>query len=473
MLGFDQQPAQTLGRVPKQWRNGADLGRLGFTAAVSQRAATLSFEDLPADVVEIARQCVLDWVAVTLAGSQEPAAQIIRDDLADQGLGAGGVTVVGSTMLAPQVAAALANGTASHALDYDDVNEAMLGHPSVPILAGLVALAEARHCSGRDLLCAFVAGYEAECRVGQAVGAAHYQRGFHATGTIGTFGGAAGCCRLLGLDADVTAGALGLAATQAAGLKSMFGTMAKPFHAGRASANGLLAARLAARGFTANPASIETDQGFSEAAGGTLDVARGLRNPHRDWFIRDNLFKYHAACFQTHSAIEGLLRLRNREAFAVEDVEAVVIHADTMQMRMCAIPEPTTGLEAKFSLRHAAALVLAGCDTGATATWSDASAGDRAMVDLRSRVEVIVDAPVGGPTPVEIYLRDGSILRAAYDASVPEQDLSLQRDRLQAKYSALTVPVIGGACADELLEMLTELDSVGDIADVLTLTRES
>jgi 2-methylcitrate dehydratase PrpD len=236
----------------------------------------------------------------------------------------------------------------------------------------------------------------------------------------------------------------------------MFGTMAKPLHAGRASANGLLAARLAARGFTANPASIETDQGFSEAAGGALDVARGLRNPPHDWFIRDNLFKYHAACFQTHSAIEGLSRLRNRDGFALNDVETVVIHADTMQMRMCAIPEPTTGLEAKFSLRRAAALALRGGDTGATATWSDASAGDRAIVHLRNRVQVVVDAPVGGPTPVEIHLRGGSILRAAHDPSVPEEDLGLQRDRLQAKYSALARPVIGGARADELLELLTD-----------------
>src|SRR3954468_13756911 len=322
----------------------------GFTAFVAEQAAALSFEDLPDDVVEIGRQCVLDWCGVTVAGSVEPVTRILLEEMADDGLGAAGVTVVGHPLRLPLMEGALVNGTASHALDYDDVNEAMIGHPSVPILGGLLALGEARHVSGRELLCAFVAGYEAECRVGRAAGVDHYQRGFHATGTVGTFGAAAACAWLLGLDAATTAVALGIAGTQAAGLKSMFGTMGKPLHAGKATANGLLAARLAARGFTANPAVVETEQGFGEAAAGGIDDERGRREPRATWHLRDNLFKYHAACFQTHSSIEGLRRLRDVEGLTVDDVDRVVVHADPMQLRMCAIAEPMTGLQVKFSL---------------------------------------------------------------------------------------------------------------------------
>src|SRR3954453_18874156 len=447
------------------------MGDNGFTAEVAAQVAAMSFDDLPADLVELARQCVLDWVGVTVAGSREPVTRILLDDFEDQGLGAGpaGATVVGHRMRLPVLDAALVNGTASHALDYDDVNEALVGHPTVPILAGLLALAESRHDSGRDLVPAFLAGYEAECRIGRAVGVDHYQRGFHATGTVGTFGAAAACSRLLGLDAAGTAVAFGIAGTQAAGLKSMFGTMGKPLHAGKASANGLLAARLASRGFTANPAVLETEQGFGEAAAGGLDVERGRRAARHEWFLRDNLFKYHAACFQTHSSIEGLRRLRDDERLTAADIDRVIVHADAMQLRMCAIPEPLTGLAAKFSLRHTAAMVIAGEDTSAITAFSDAAAKDPVVVGIRERVEVHDDGETGGPTPVDIHTRDGRVMHVAHDVSTPEADLALQRRRLEAKCAALAEPVIGTGAAS-LVQLAGRVDDLTDIAALLEAT---
>ena len=167
----------------------------------------------------------------------------------------------------------------AHALDYDDVNLAMPGHPSVAILPGLLALAEQRHSSGRDVITAFVAGYETACRIGSALQPGHYNLGFHATGTVGCFGAAAACARLLGLDAEATAQALGIAGTQAAGLKSQFGTMCKPFHAGKASQNGLLAARLAARGFSSRPDLVECEQGFALTHGPDFSPEAALAAP--------------------------------------------------------------------------------------------------------------------------------------------------------------------------------------------------
>ncbi len=220
------------------------------------------------------------------------------------------------------LSAALVNGAAGHALDYDDVNLAMPGHPSVAILPGLIALAEQRRSSGRDVIAAFVAGYETACRIGSAMRPGHYDLGFHATGTVGCFGAAAACARLLGLDAEATARALGIAGTQAAGLKSQFGTMCKPFHAGKASQNGLLAARLAARGFSSRPDLVECEQGFALTHGPDFHPEAALADPPGGFHILANLFKYHAACYLTHGPIETARAVRDRHGIAPEQIAA-------------------------------------------------------------------------------------------------------------------------------------------------------
>src|SRR4051812_13993518 len=162
-----------------------------FTEEVASRAASVRYRDLPKDIVELFRHCLLDWLGVTIAGSSEPGAAMLFDEFTEGGINDHGVTIFGRKERLPLLEAAMVNGTASHALDYDDVNESMLGHPTVPIMAALLALAEHRQSSGREVVAAFVAGYETECCVGRAIGASHYQRGFHATGTVGTFGAAA------------------------------------------------------------------------------------------------------------------------------------------------------------------------------------------------------------------------------------------------------------------------------------------
>jgi 2-methylcitrate dehydratase PrpD len=335
----------------------------------------------------------------------------------------------------------------------------------VPVLSALLALAETRAASGRDVVCAFVAGYEAECRVGRALGSAPYQRGFHATGTLGTLGAAAACARLLGLDAETTAVALGIAATQASGMKSMFGTMTKPLHAGKAAANGLLAARLAARGFTAHPAAIETEQGFAEVSGGRRDLDAPRSEP--EWFLRNNLFKYHAACFATHSTIEGLRRLRSRIGFAAADVDRVVVHANAAQLRMCAIPEPRTGLEAKFSLRHLVAMTLSDVDTSSTGSFTDACARDADLVRLRQRVEVAEDGPMQSGTPVDVVLLDGRTLNAAQDVNTPATDLVEQGTALKSKFAALATPVLGAERSERLVKLIDTLDRLDDVTPLL------
>ncbi len=243
----------------------------GLTGALARYSSGLRFGDIPADVRAVVKHCVLDWLGVTLAGSREDAGRIVREEALEQG-GAPQATLIGDGSRISVGQAALVNGTTSHALDYDDVHFAFLGHPTVTVLPAVLALAERGAHSGRQLMTAFVAGVEVGSRVGQYVTEAHYARGHHATGTLGTFAAAAGSARILGLDAEACATALGIAATQAAALKSMFGTMCKPLHAGKAAANGQYAALLAKRGFSSRSDAIECSQGFADTQSPTCET---------------------------------------------------------------------------------------------------------------------------------------------------------------------------------------------------------
>src|SRR3984893_16497001 len=214
----------------------------------------------------------------------------------------------------------------------------------------------------------------------------HYTRGFHATGTLGSFGAAAACAHLLGLDADKTAIALGIAGTQAAGLKSMFGTMCKPLHAGKAAQNGLIGATLAARSFTSRDDVLECPQGFAATQSPDFHPDRALAEPPHGYHLRDNLFKYHAACYLTHAPIECGRKIRTEHRIEPSAIREVVLRVDAGASKVCHILAPGTGLEAKFSLRLMSALALSGVDTAGLETYSEAVARDPANVALRDKV---------------------------------------------------------------------------------------
>src|SRR6516165_1400094 len=333
-----------------------------LTRALAERAIALRYDELPTPVRELAEQCILDYLGVAIAGSQDPLVRILLDEMAEAG-GSPQSSIIGHSVRLPVVSAALVNGSAAHALDYDDVNMAMPGHPSVPILPGLLALAELKESSGTEVITAFVAGYETACRIGAALQPGHYGRGFHATGTLGSFGAAAACARLSGLDPARTGTALGIAGTQAAGLKSQFGTMGKPFHAGKASQNGLLASRLAARGFTSRGDIIECVQGFAPTHGPDFAPEAARTAPEQGFHLFANLFKYHAACYLTHAPIECARRLREEHRLEPAHIARITLRLDASCERVCNIPAPIDGLQSKFSLRQTVAMALAGVDT--------------------------------------------------------------------------------------------------------------
>jgi len=440
-----------------------------LTGALAERTAGLGFDDLPAPVCELARQCVLDYLGCAVAGAGDPLVRLLLDEVAEAG-GTPQASVIGHRVRLPALAVALVNGAAGHALDYDDVNLAMPGHPSVAILPGLLALAELKGSSGRDVVTAFVAGYETACRIGLALQPGHYALGFHSTATIGSFGAAAACARLLGLGAEATAVALGIAGTQAAGLKSQFGTMCKPFHAGKAAQNGVLAARLAARGFSSRADLVECDQGFAATHGPDFSPEAALATPEGGFHILANLFKYHAACYMTHAPIECARQVRHAHGLSPDAIGAVTLRLDAGCDRICNIPAPVDGLQSKFSLRQTVAMALVGIDTASLAAYSEENASDPELIRLREMVAL--DFHEGWPSTlaeIEVTLADGKRLSARHDAGIPATDITEQGERLAAKFDALVEPVLGAPRARELRQMVAGLDGLSEIGGLARL----
>jgi 2-methylcitrate dehydratase PrpD len=443
----------------------------GLTRTLARYAADLRYDEIPEEVRTVARHCVLDWLGVTLAGSREDAGRIPREEALEQGgtpqaslIGGGARTSIGQ--------AALVNGTASHALDYDDVQFAFLGHPTVTVVPAILALAERDGCSGRDLITAFVAGVEVGCRIGDYVTEDHYARGHHATGTLGAFSAAAGAARLLRLDSDTCATALGIAAAQAAALKCMFGTMCKPLHAGKAAANGQYAALLAARGFTSRGDAVECSQGFADTQSSVADAQGALDGLGTKFHTRNVLFKYHAACYGTHASMEALTRLRDAHDIDPRDIDKVELRVPTRNLRVCNIQEPRTGLEAKFSLTMVSAMILARRDTADIAGYDDALCADADLVRLRDKMRVVGDGELArGTSDVIISMQDGVVYREFDDRSVPNADLGAQGRRLEQKFLALARPIIDDDNAREVIELVRGLDTLDGIDEIVARCR--
>lgn len=431
------------------------------TATLAEWALARDTAHIPADVREAARRCVLDWMAVSLAGAEDPLIRLLIDAALEEG-GNPRCTLVAQSERVSPLQAALINGATSHALDYDDVNLAMNGHPTAAVLPAILALAETRNSSGSEMIAAFVAGYETAARIGLLMAPGHYAQGFHATCTLGVIGAAAGCARLLQLDLDATARAIGIAATQASGLKGQFGTQCKPFHAGVAAQNGLRAALLAARGMESRTDILECRGGFAATLSPDFHPEIALADPQR-YFIRDNLFKYHAACYGTHSSIECARQLRAEHALTPGAIQRVVVRGASGADGMCNIQNAHTGLEAKFSLRFTTAAALLGRDTADLATYSAAVCADPAQVALRDKITVELERSwpqhsVKGEVLIETT--DGRRLQASRDAGIPDTDLVAQGKRLDAKFDALAGGVLSEARVKTLKDMLNRLESV-------------
>jgi 2-methylcitrate dehydratase PrpD len=399
--------------------------------------------------VAAVRRMILDYLAVTIAGGGEPVAKIVCEEFAS----ADGICrIIGSNLRSSPANAALVNGTTGHALDYDDVH-ASIGHPGTVILPAAFAAAEDREADGSDLVRAVNAGVDAARFVGSLVMPGHYEAGYHSTSTIGVFGAAAAAGTIMNLTSSAMTTAIGLAATQAAGLKCMFGTMAKPFHAGRAAWSGVVAARLAAGGFTANNHALESEQGFLSVLG-VQSIPACWSSPPIGQAVHEVKFKAHAACFLTHSTIEALHELCRCHGATDANIEHVLIEVPPGHLRVCNLLEPATGLESKFSLRHVAALVLTRYDTAALETYSDGNARDTRLVAVRQKATVRGNHQSSFGARVTVRLANGQVHSLESDVTKAIATEAELDNRLRGKFRSLVIPMVGIARADELERLI-------------------
>jgi 2-methylcitrate dehydratase PrpD len=438
----------------------------GISAWLVEQALALRVDNLSADALMVARGCVTDWLACSFAGLNEPVATILAASIAEEG-GKQQATLIGKNEPGTLLQAALYNGALSHALDYDDVNLAVPGHMSAAILPAVIALAEYRGASGEQLLTAFASGYEAACQIGRLVEPAHYTNGFHATATIGGIGASIACARLLGLTAEQTCHAVGIAATQSAGLKAMFGSMTKPLHAGLAAQAGMRAALYAKRGMCSRTDSIECDLGFARTHGGDFNIEAALSEPKGQWHLTHNLFKFHAACYSTHSTIEAVTILRQANKLTPDSVESISVLAGE-GCSICNIQQPTTGLEAKFSLRVAAAFALLDIDTSDLHSWNRVT--QPAVESIRQRVQVKLVAGMSlSESLVSMKVTDGRRLEQHFDCGKPSPDKHAENRKLRSKFKALVTPVAGSHKTLALLDVLGKLEQQSNLGQMLKL----
>jgi len=445
------------------------------TAHLAEFVTKSRWEDCPAEAVDIARRAILDCLGVMLAGSIEPAARIVAEVARAEG-GSPLATVVGTPLRTGTVWAALANGTAAHALDFDDTNFAMLGHPSAPVLSAALAAGELTMADGRALVHAFLLGFEVETTMASVMNPPHYEKGFHATGTLGTMGAAAAAARLLGLDAAQTRAALAVAASQASGLKENFGTMTKPFHAGHAARSGVLSALLARDGFTASEQAIEGPQGyFAVLSAGKRDeqVLDSLGAP---WKILETgvAVKPYPSCACTHSIIDSALELQRTHRIRPEQVAQVTVGVNAAVPRILIHSNPRSGLEAKFSGEFSAAAALCDGRVG-IATFRDDKTDDPIIRELMTRVRLVVDPEIPGDlerhmwTRVTVRLRDGREVAIAPRPVPGHPGLPLSMDQLREKFMDCARIVLPEDRADSVRQMVEQLDGCPDLRSLTAI----
>lgn len=440
----------------------------GITQFIIEDVRALLAGPLPDDVVEAARQSVLDWFGIAIGGADEPLVDKLRAEAREQG-GNPLATVVFHGEKTSTAYAALINGAMADALDFSDANLAMRGHTTPANVATALAMAEAGKASGMDFIKAVIAGVETGCRVGTLVNQPYLRKGFHPTGNLVPFGAAAAASQMLGLNASQWAHALGIAATQAAGLLASGGTMSKPFHSGKAATNGVIAAHLAQRDWVARPDALEASEGFlaTHSSGMHDDLLYAAKGR---FFILDTVYKQHAACQLTHSSIENLLKLKREHGLRAADVKRVELNVPRPHLSVCNILEPKTGLEMKFSLKATAAMALLGDDTHAIAAYNEKRAADPELTGLAARVEVNgKDELKAGLSVSTIELNDGRRFTAQCDTYDPLRNFPTQRELISKKFLKLAGGKIGDKAALALQETILGVERLASVSPMLSL----
>jgi len=461
-----------------------DTGR-SLTAYVADFIVETNPADIPDAVAHLGKRSVLDGIGLAFAGAASETGRIVRRYLDSLSLSRNdGSAVIGGSMRVPARFAAFANGVSIHADDYDDTQLAvakdrvygLLTHPTAPALPAVLALAERAGASGKDLMTAYQIAVEVECKVAEAILPRHYQHGFHSTATCGAIGAGAGAARMLGLDREQTRRALSLAASQAGGLRENFGTMTKPFHAGRAAESGVVAAELAKLGFTASPIGLEADRGFFRAAGGgySADMIEGKLGSPWTFASPGVSIKPHPSGSLTHPGMSVMLDLIRRHDISPERVKRVAVGTNHNMPNALIHHRPRNELQAKFSMEFCMAILLIERKAG-LAQFTDSVVNRPDVQALLARIDFGVhpEAEAAGfdkmTTIVEVELDDGAKFegRADFGKGSPVNPMS-DRELEQKFFECAEWGGVDQARARKIADLAWKIE---ELADVRELTR--
>ena len=449
-----------------------------LAARLAEKVLSIDRSHLTPLAISQAKMCLIDALGVTLAGLAEDATRIL---MRTPGVATapGRSLIFGTKHRTSALDAALVNGTAAHALDYDDFSSIMGGHHTVPLMPALMALAEEHSFSGEKVLVAYVVGVEVQIRFARALGFHHYDKGWHPTSTLGTFGAAAAVGHLLGLDQVQMTTALSIAASLAGGIKANFGTMVKPLHAGQCGRNGMFAALLARGGFDANPLALEHHQGFLNVFNGpgTFDAGKLIENWAAPLEIESSTIalKQFPCCGSTHPAIAMMLSLVREERFTADDVAKIDILPHRRRLRHTNTPDPRCSLDAKFSVQYVTVRALLSgavrlCDFEGDAYAEPAIRHLLAITEARPHPEMADDAPQQWGAEVIVRLKDGRMLSRRTDELIGRGgDSPMTRDEMWEKFEDCAQRALPHDRLPALFDMLEKLESLSNVNQLTCL----
>jgi 2-methylcitrate dehydratase PrpD len=434
-----------------------------LTKTLAAHLAAAQFADLSPAAQHAARRGILDWIGCALAACRHPEIDILTGVLTETG-GRPQASVLGRGQKLGLLEAPLANGQMGHLLDFDDTHMGgVVLHTSSPVLAALLALAERTPVGGADLMLAYAVGFEAGVRAGRTA-PGHHKGGWHLTGTLGSLAAGAACGRLIGLDAQRLTYALGIAATQGGGMQQNRGTMCKSLHAGKAAANGVLAALLAERGFDSSQEIIEGKRGFARIYSDVAAPEQLIDGLGQRWLIETNGHKPYACGVVLHPLIDAVVAVRER--IAPEAVSEIALRVHPLVLSITNVVEPASGLQSKFSFRHSAAVALADGAAG-IAQYSDARAADRTVAALRAKVHAVGDETLGKDEAWATVVAGGTRHEAHVAHASGTADNPMSDAAIEAKFIANATPAIGRERTRRASELVWSLETCADVRELI------
>jgi 2-methylcitrate dehydratase PrpD len=450
---------------------------MGATEELAKFVYELEFDRIPDEALVWAKDAILDCTGVALAGTQEEAGKIITNYVKEAG-GRPEASVFAAGFKTSAGNAALANGAIAHALDYDDyVLPNWTGHPTAPMLPAIFALGQRQRISGKEVLQAYIVGFEVGGRIGAGLGRGHYELGWHPTAPLGTMGAAAACSSILKLDVAQTRVALGIAGSEASGVRQNFGTMTKPLHAGLAARNGLMAALLAKKGFTADGSVLEGPLGFGKVftAGGKYDPAEMSKGLGKSFLIVEHgvSIKPYPCCAEAHRCLDAIFYLLREHDIRADDVESVECRTSDMVSQIMIHHRPKTAEEAKFSMEYCMAVALLDRKAGLQQFTTDRVLEPKVQ-ELLTRVSYVHPPEASGylnmeryPEQVTIKLHDGTVYSHEVFESKGRPGNRPSKAELVAKYRECAARALSPECIDRSVNMLQELEKLKDIHELM------